>query len=827
MKLFDRPRAPGIAALFLVLAFVAAPARLAAADDAAKGEDLKALAESVATATVERDAWNDAAHLASFGEKAGAFAVDAGNLPDATPLGRVALGRVLLSVKERGRAAQVLLKVAMSDAPAEMKIEAMHLVAQAGGDDETEAGIKKVLDEAMEPGVRAAAAKAWWIVAKDIDAKARLKDLVRSDDFATKVEGATASAEIGDFNSDVKAVLSSIRDEPTPRGRLARALLAGNEFLELSAGTKGATTVVATQVKAGPEKAVDPKTALVQSVLGLLHDKYFDFAKLDEKKLWEGAARGLVAAAGDVHTTYQSSDEHDDWSAGLSKKYGGIGAYVGIDSDGFFSITRPMFGGPAWKADMKPGDRIIRITDKRNTPPEFDTAGEDMTPIIKHLKGPPTTEVVITVWRKGWREARDMTLTRAMISVATVNATMLPGKIGYLTIDTFAKDTAKEFRDAAEKLHKDGATSLIVDLRNNGGGYLSVAQNLGDYLMPKGTLVVETKGRPDADTPADPPYVTRGLSNAWSTTVPLTVLVNGYSASASEILSGSLQMNGRAKIVGERTFGKGSVQNVSVIYQPPFAEPFTDLDHDGQWFPGEPFEDVNGNGKWDPGEPFEDWYRDHTYHPPEPYEDLNHNGQFDAPAVKITIAHYYIGRTPGAFEFTPHRQESMVAGHRVVLGGIEPDCPVAVEELEGWRNEEIFKLEEKKVLDAYFDGNFESNLAKFKELAAFDGRDPSAYPKFDEFYQSLNTKLAREDVWLWLHIRARARVSDSIGELLVGDWVVDNQLQCAIKQLARMGGPDGEIGKTPQYAWILAKDFPVPPTYGAEALKTARPVKSE
>jgi hypothetical protein len=109
MKLFDRPRASGLAALFLVLCVVAGPAHVASADDAAKGEDLKALAESVATATVERDAWNDAAHLASFGEKAGAFAVDAGNLPDATPLGRVALGRVLLAVKGRGRAAQVLL----------------------------------------------------------------------------------------------------------------------------------------------------------------------------------------------------------------------------------------------------------------------------------------------------------------------------------------------------------------------------------------------------------------------------------------------------------------------------------------------------------------------------------------------------------------------------------------------------------------------------------------------------------------------------------------------------------------------------------------------
>lgn len=826
MKLFERPRAAGLAALALVVAFVAAPGRLAEAQDAAKGEDLKALAESVATATVERDAWNDAAHLASFGEKAGAFAVDAGKLPDATPLGRVALGRVLLAVKERGRAAEALLKVALSDAPTETKVEAMHLVAQAGGDDEVEAGIKKVLDEAMEPAVRAAAARAWWIVAKEIDAKARLKDLVRSDDFATKVEGATASAEIGDFNNDVKAVLNKIRDEPTPRGRLADALLDRHEFEELFVGAKSATPVVATPAKPAGDKPADEKTALVLRVLDLLQAKYFDFAKLDQKELWEGAARGLVDAAGDVHTSFQSSDEHDDWSTGLKKTYGGIGAYVGIDQEGYFAITRPMFGGPAWEANLKPGDRIIRITDKRNSPPEYDTAGEDIGPIIKHLKGPPSTEVTITVWRKGWREARDLTLTRGLIQVPTVTAAMLPGKVGYLTIDTFARDTATDFRKAAYELKSQGAVALVVDLRNNGGGYLSVAENLGDFFMPKGTLVVETKGRADAESPPDPPYLTRGLSDAWSTSVPLAVLVNGLSASASEILSGSLQMNGRAKIVGERTFGKGSVQNVFTVYQQPFAEAFTDLDNDGQWFPGEPFDDINGNGKWDEGEKFEDWYRDGRYRPPEPFVDANQNGQFDAPAVKITMAHYYVGRKPGAFEFTPHRQESWVQGRRVILGGIEPDCPVAIEELDGWRNEEIAKLDERRVLEAYFDENFEPNLEKFKQLAESDSRDPAAYPKFEEFYQSLGTKLGKEDVWLWMHVRARARVSDAIGRLLVGDWTIDTQLQRAIKALGESPSAAEAIKSAPQYASILAKDFPVPPTYGAEALKTARPVKA-
>ncbi len=833
MTRLRRPRATTFVAVLLVLFAVAGPLRSAAGDDATKGEDLKALAESVATATVESDAWNDAEHLAGFGGKATSFAVDAAALPDATPIGRVALGYVLLVVKERGRAAQLLLKVASSDAPSETKVEALQLVPQAGDDDDTENGIKKVLDEAMEPAVRAAAAKAWWIVSKDIGAKARLKELVRSDDPAVRIVGATASAEIGDFNSDVKQVLESIRSEPTPRGRLARALLDKHDFEDLFVGASKSPPAQipappATTTPAPAPGSKDPRAQLYDALLAEVLDKlariYVDPSKLDGKKLAEGAARGLVEAVGDQHTVFQSADEHGDWNDSLSKKYGGIGAYVGFDPDGIFSITRPMFGSPAWNAHLRSGDRILRI---KNFEPaeEFDTLGKDMDQIIHHLKGPVNTPVTISVARPGSREPHDVQLVRALISVPSVYATLLPGKIGYVAVDSFAQDTADEFVRGAEQLRRDGASSLVVDLRSNGGGLLSVAEKMGDYLMPKGCLVVETKGRPE-EGPGET-YVTRGFSDEWSRTVPLVVLVNGFSASASEILSGSLQMNGRAKVVGERTWGKGSVQNLFPIYQRPFAEPFTDVDGDGQWFPGEPFDDANGNGKRDPDEKFSDWFHDGKYHGPEPYEDLNHNGHFDAPAVKITIAHYYIGRTRGAFEFSPHRREMIVQNRRVWLGGIEPDVPVALEELDGWRNEELLKLDDRKVLDKYFDENFDANKDLFAKLAEDDGRDPSAYPKFDEFMKSLDTKLSKEDVWLWLHYRARQKVSESLGKLLVGDWVVDAQLECAIKQLAATAPAADDVAKAAQYAWVLAKTFPVPPTYGAEALKNARPVKTD
>ncbi len=824
--MIESPRAKAlvVALLGAALLAVGSPSR---ADDANPSDEIKALAEAVASATTEHDAWNDAVKLAGYRDKAATFAVEAAASPDATPLGRVALGSVLLKIGERGRAAQTLLAVANSDASSDLKIAAISLVAGAADDDQAEVGVKKVLDESLDPRVRAAAAKTLWSITKDVDAKARLKSLMKSDDFDSRVEGAIAMAEIRDFSAEVKILLTQIRDEPTPRGRLARALLEKNDVEQMFHAVKPAPASseppIATSAPSSASGSSAGLEGILDDTLAKLRALYVDPNTLDEKKLYEGAARGLVEAIGDQHTVYQSSDEHEDWVDALQKQYGGIGAYVGIDADGFFSITRPMFGGPAWKAQLRPGDRIIHIKNYSGEQMEFDTGGQDQSQIIKHLRGVPDSDVTITVVRKGWREPREMTLKRGLIKVPTVWATMLEGHVGYITIDSFAQNTAEEFVAEANGLHEQGATSLIIDLRNNGGGYLAVAEKMGDYLLPMGKLVVETKGRPGVYR--NETYVSHGIGSEWSRNVPLAVLVNENSASASEILSGSLQRNGRAKIVGERTFGKGSVQNIFPIFREPFSEPFTDLNHNGVWDSAERFEDTNQNGVWDAGEPLDDRDENGRWTAAEPFSDKNGNGEFDAPSVKITIAKYYVGRTPGAYEFNPNRKLMTVQGRRVWLGGVEPDVPVASDEFfEGWRTEEISKLEERKVFEDYLDANFEANKETFLRLAVADSK-PTDYPKFDELYASLGaTKLSKEDVWYWLHYRARAYASNALGKQLVGDWIIDSQIQAAIKTLRDIGPGDGELRTNPAYARVMSKEFPVPPTYGSEALKTARPV---
>lgn len=804
-----------LAASLLVVpaAFVPPVVGTAAAQEAGVEEEMRALAQALATSDDPQHAWNDAARLAGFGTKATPFATEAASSGEATPAGRVALGRVLLQLREPSRAAEALLRTAEdAEAPIAVRVEAVRLLGQTSDDHEDP--VRRILDAALDPRLRAAAASSLWAMTKDRDAKKSLQELLRAEDFELRVEGALALAEIGDFGPDVEAVLQQIRTEPTERGRLSRALLEKDEWVRMRTATPAAPAVQA-GASAAPATGLP---ALLDEVTETLRAVYVSPNEIVDQKLAEGAAQGLVAGLGDPHTVFQSVEERDDWTDNLTKEYGGIGAYVGFDDDGVFTITRPMFGGPAWKANFKSGTRILRIDD-------WDTFGHSVDDIVKRLRGVPNTPVRLLYQRPGWKESQETTLVRAFIKVPTTFAATLPGKVGYLLVDNFAKNTAEEFRKALQQLERDGAQALVLDLRWNSGGYLRTAEEMADLLLPQGKLVVETKGRPGVTR--DERHLSLGRGTAWTRSVPLCVLVNEYSASASEILSGALKAHGRARIVGQRTFGKGSVQNLFPLYTRPFAEPFTDTLANRRWDDDEAFDDRNGNGRWDEGEPLDDRNRSGRWDPAEPFEDLNGNGRFDAPSVKVTIAKYYVGKDPGAYEFNPSRREMIVAGRRVWLGGVEPDLAVASEELEGWRAEETGKLDRSDAFERYLgkEGEFfEKHRETFLRLAEADTRNPADWPGFEEWFATLTTKLTREEVWYWAHLRLRNHASNALGRLLVGDWVVDQQLQRAIADLAERPGA-GAVASAPEYAFVREKKFELPPTYAAEALAKARPVK--
>ncbi len=773
-------------------------------EGAGSEEEIRTLAEGIAYADEAEHAWNDAVRLVEFRDKATPHAVDAAELDDATPLGRVALARVLSQLGERSRATTVLLKVAGSDSGISIRADACRMLEETA-DDDIEEDLWTLLEGALDPRLRASLAKTLWVLTKDLAAKKTLKELLNSEDLDLRIEGALSLAELDDFSEHVRAVLQRVRHEPTTRGRLADALLVQREWRDIADATPRATSD-------SPEGgAADPLERLIQDTLHRLKAYHVKGGDLTMQKLWEGAARGLVDAVGDPYTTFQSSEERDDWQDHLAKEYGGIGAYVGYDKDGFFIVTRPMFDGPAWKARLRAGDRVVTVDG-------WDTSGKELTEIVKHLRGVPDTIVEIDVVRKGWEKPRTMRMTRGKIRVPTVWPEVLPGGIGYVLVDNFARNTAEEFKAALVDFEKQGVKYLVLDLRWNSGGYLRTAQSMGDYLLPSGKLVVETAGRAGVHDPEI--YVTQGSSTRWSRSVPLTVLVNGASASASEILSGCLQIHDRAEIVGLRTYGKGSVQNLYPIYTQPFAEPFADVNKNGRWDEAEPLDDRNGNGRRDANERFIDTDRNKRWSPAEPFDDLNDNKRYDCPAIKVTIAKYFVGRRKGSREIHPHREEMVVAGRREFLGGIEPDVPVDLDDMGGWRAETIADLDESDVFEKYLNKQFEANPDAMTRLVMRDTRNPNDWPEFDAFYVSLGTQLSREDIWLQLHYRGRQMASDRVGRLIVGDWAADSQLQRAIRTL--MDGPGAtELAGTPEYAFIRSRTFEVPPVYG-DALKSAR-----
>jgi carboxyl-terminal processing protease len=278
----------------------------------------------------------------------------------------------------------------------------------------------------------------------------------------------------------------------------------------------------------------------------LVHRMYVD-QPLDDAALMEGALNGMMEALNDPYSGYWNARETQDANNAMSGEYDGIGAYVDTGGE-YLTIINPIPGTPAEAAGLRPGDQIIAVD------------GEDMTGVdpdlvrLTRVMGPAGTDVTLTIRREGVEEPFDVTITRAHIVIPSVSGEMLDNNIAYVQITIFGDDTDSELRAMLRELMANRPAGLILDLRNNGGGYLNVAVNVASEFIPNGVIVYEVYG--DGSRQA---YQAR--SGGLATDIPMVVLVNEYSASASEIVAGALQDYGRATLVGVTTFGKGSVQN--------------------------------------------------------------------------------------------------------------------------------------------------------------------------------------------------------------------------------------------------------------------------
>jgi carboxyl-terminal processing protease len=261
--------------------------------------------------------------------------------------------------------------------------------------------------------------------------------------------------------------------------------------------------------------------------------------------LMHASLRGMVQGLGDENTGYLDPFELQQSDLSLEGNYEGIGAWVDTTTE-YVTIIAPMEGSPAEAAGLLPGDAILRIDGE-------DMTGLDGNVVISHILGPAGSTVVLTIQREGEPEPFDVEIVRAAITVPSVQNEILDGNIAYVQLFTFGADSAAEMHDALEEVLSQNPDGLIIDLRNNGGGFLNTAVEITSEFINEGVVLYEEYGDGTRDT-----YDAQ--DGGLAIDIPLIVLVNQGTASASEILAGAIQDYERGQLVGETTFGKGSVQ---------------------------------------------------------------------------------------------------------------------------------------------------------------------------------------------------------------------------------------------------------------------------
>jgi carboxyl-terminal processing protease len=275
---------------------------------------------------------------------------------------------------------------------------------------------------------------------------------------------------------------------------------------------------------------------------------FYDKSQIDHQKLIYGAIKGMVDAVGDPYTVYQTPSQRELSDTDLRGSFDGIGIQVDM-KDNRLTVVAPIEGSPAEAAGFRPGDVVLEVDGKS-------LAGKTLNDTVGLIRGQRGTPVTLTILRQGASDPLQITVVRAEIKLKSVRARMTDDGVGYMRISSFSASTGTEMAAAVKDLMTQQPRGLILDLRNNPGGYLQTSVEATAQFMNPGSIVLyQQSGNGDRKT-----YRTEGGGAA--TSLPMVVLVNKGSASASEIVAGALRDSGRATLIGEKTFGKGTVQNV-------------------------------------------------------------------------------------------------------------------------------------------------------------------------------------------------------------------------------------------------------------------------
>lgn len=289
-----------------------------------------------------------------------------------------------------------------------------------------------------------------------------------------------------------------------------------------------------------------------------LSQNFVDPSKINNDKILYGAIEGMAKSLGDPYTAFFDPEQAKRFEQDLQGSFDGIGAEIGIKKDNL-TIVAPIDGTPAQNAGLKAGDIIAKINDKDTTDMTADEA-------VNLIRGPKGTVVTLTIFRNGWTAVKDFKITRDTIKVASIKWELLasPGEAGgkneniaYIKISQFDQVLQADFEKIADEIIRSNAKKIILDLRNNPGGYLDVSQTIAGWFLENGqTVTIEDFGKGKDQN------IYKAQGNSKLLNYPIVVLVNEGSASASEILAGALRDNREVKLVGMKSFGKGSVQQV-------------------------------------------------------------------------------------------------------------------------------------------------------------------------------------------------------------------------------------------------------------------------
>jgi len=298
-----------------------------------------------------------------------------------------------------------------------------------------------------------------------------------------------------------------------------------------------------------PDRARDRNVKYFREVMQVVNQNYVGDAPVGYDDLTRSALAGMVGSL-DPHSQFLYADEFQDTEDELTNAFGGVGIQV-EQRDGHIVVITPIAGTPAERAGLRRGDRLVRIDGKTLESPTIEKT-------IRLVRGEPDTMVTLTVFRPGQNRTIDYQLKRERIRLESVrNAALLGGGIGYVQITQFSERTGDEFKSALKELERQGLRALIIDLRDNPGGLLDAAIEVCEQFFRRDELIAYTQGR----TPESrEDYLASGGNGGRAH--PIAILVNGGTASAAEIVAGAMKDTRRAVIVGEKTFGKGSVQSV-------------------------------------------------------------------------------------------------------------------------------------------------------------------------------------------------------------------------------------------------------------------------